>query len=131
MKKNEVIAVISVLVTMIVLRSIGFERIPSQITIFMLIATPIFVLWIILKYNKIVIQKRYTKITFIVFFITCYISAIAWIMDKYFHQYYNEYRVILIVLLSMSFIAMTVTAIVCKTLNDKEKNEKGKNKKYR
>lgn len=82
MKKGEIAAVLSAIIAIVVINSIGIVKVSLEMKIFALVFAPIFVLWIILKYMKPKKQQKYTIIIFITFIITFYIGALVWIMDK-------------------------------------------------
>jgi hypothetical protein len=128
-RKNELLIAISVLVTMLMVRNIGLDRIPSKITVSILLATPILILWITVKYNKTMFKRSYIKIMFILFVFICYFHAGVWIIDKYYNNYYKQYRDIISILTIASSVAILLAAIVCKILIDLDKTDSKRIKK--
>jgi hypothetical protein len=87
---------------------------PSYIvkTSIMIIA-PIFLIWIILKYNKSGRTKKYRLISFSSFGLLMYLIALTSYIDKNHNQMFEKYQSLFKIVLLSDFFLTLIIAVVC------------------
>ncbi|MGH4120261.1 hypothetical protein [Clostridium sp.] len=112
MKKYNMLAIVLVFILGAVIRSIGIENMPFQVTVVIMIVCMIVVTLSVLKYKGSKKEKKLLLSIAILSILLASVFIIAVVLDNKYPQIFTKYKNVFIALIGILFLSFAVVVLV-------------------